>query len=277
MSNAGDKIDVLDAATLKAISNPIAEGITKPRYMAASGKYGYISCWGEVNDWAVFANSYIAKVELESNKIIDKIMLPGGPEGLYIKNNKLYIASTAKNIVTVMDLGSDTKKEIEVSAIPQQFVEDANGNIWVSLVSKYSVPFPEDKLGFAIIDTNSDKVVGNVNFPGIGADGWTAISPDKKTIYVMGAEAWPGTATTIHTVDVANKTLGSSALITGEKFYGFNVYPDNGDIYVLISPNTTEPGTLKIYTSNGTELSTKPTGPGPNHVVYYTIESKKVE
>jgi len=284
MSNAGDKIDILNAATLKAISNPLGEGITKPRYMAASGKYGYISCWGEVDDFAIIANSYIAKIELESNKLVNKIMLPGGPEGLYIKNNKLYIASTAKNIVTVMDLGSDTTKDINVSAIPQQFVEDGNGNLWVSLVSKYSVPFPEDKLGFAIINTNSDQVIENINFPGIGADGWIAISPDNKTVYALGggnwveepvgSGNWVQLPAGIFTVDVDSKTLNDDALIEGEKLYGFDVNPENGDIYLLIAPDTSSPGTLEIYASNGEKLATKTTGPGPNHVVYYKIEKE---
>ena len=274
MSNAGDKIDILDATTLKALGNPISTDITKPRYFTASKRFGYISCWGKVDDWNVMANSYIAKMDLESNTIT-KLDLPGGPEGVIVSDNKLYVASSINNEVTVINLTNfEITKTITVSAVPQQFVIDDSGNIWVSMVSKYSTPFPGNKLGFAIINPKNDTVIEEVNFPGIGSEGWIAISPDKKTIYAMGADAWPGTATTIYTIDVANKTLGASALISGEKYYGFNVSPENGDIYVLIAPDTSAPGTLEIYGSNGTLLSTEVTGPGPNHVVYYAIEKK---
>ena len=275
MSNAGDKIDILDAATLKAISNPISDGITKPRYLAASGKYAYVSCWGEVNDWSVMGNSYIAKIELETNKIVGNLDLSGGPEGVIISDNKLYVASSINNEVTVINTTTfEVIKTITVSAVPQQFVKDDLGNLWVSVVSKYSTPFPTDKLGFVIINPKNDTVVDEVNFPDIGSEGWIAISPDKKTVYGLGAESWPGTATTIYSVEVASKSLSSEALITGESYYGFNVNPDNGDVYVLISPDPTTSGTLEIYAANGTKLSDEATGSGPNQVVYYAIEKK---
>lgn len=280
MSNAGDKIDIVDAATLEALGNPVSADITKPRFFAAEGNTGYISCWGEVNDWAVYANSYIAKMDL-STKAITKIELAGGPEGLIIKNNKLYISSSTANKVTVMDLATDTFTTIEVPAIPQQFVEDANGNLWVSLVSKYSVPFSADKLGFAIIDVNTDKVVSTVKYEGMGSNGFIHASPDKKTIYVLGGGnyvqdangEWIQLPTGISTVDISSKVLGD-AIITGDNFNGFNVDPANGDIYVLVSPSNKEPGILKIYDSKGAALSEKVTGTSPKHVVFYDIEKE---
>ncbi len=271
MSNAGDKIDVIDAGTLVASINPISEDITKPRYFAATGNTAYISCWGEVNDWSVMANSYIAKMDLSSNTIT-KIALPGGPEGVIVSDNKLFVALSNVNKVAVINLATEVISYIEVSAVPQQFVADDSGNIWVSTVSKYSTPFPSDKLGLSIINSKTNKVIGEVNFPEMGSDGWIDITSDKKTIYAMGAESWPGTATTIYAIDVANKSIGTSALITGENYYGFNVNPDNDDIYVLVAPDTSLPGTLKIHSSNGVLLNEKTTGPGPNHVLFYDVE-----
>jgi len=272
MSNAGDKIDVLDAATLKALGNPISNDIIKPRYFAATGNTAYISCWGNVDDWSVMANSYIAKMDLTS-KTITKIALPGGPEGVIIVNNKLFVGSTVSKKITVIDLSNNNMSFIALSGVPQQFVEDGDGNIWVSTVSKYSTPVPSDMIGLEVINPKTDKVIDMVNFPGMGSEGWVDISSDKKTIYVMGAESWPGTATTIYAVDVANKTVGSSALITGEKFNGLNVNPDNNDIYVLVGSDPTSSGKLNIYASNGTLLSEVAAGLAPNHVVFYDIEN----
>ncbi len=271
MSNAGDKIDVLDAATLKALGNPVSGDITRPRYFVATGNTAYISCWGNVDDWSVMANSYIAKMDLTS-KTITKIALPGGPEGVIIMNNKLFVGSTVSKKITVIDLSNNNMSFIAVSGVPQQFVEDGDGNIWVSTVSKYSTPVPSDMIGLELINPKTNKVISKVNFPGMGSDGMIAIASDKKTIYALGAEAWPGTATTIYTVDVANKTIGSSALIIGEKFNGLNVNPANNDIYVLVSPDTSTLGKLSIYSSNGVLLSEEVTGLAPKHIVFYDIE-----
>jgi hypothetical protein len=271
MTNSGDKIDVLDAKTLKAAGNPVSGDIIKPRYFTAKDNKAYISCWGNVDDWSVMAHSYIAKMDLTS-KAITKIALPGGPEGVIISNNKLYVALSTVNKVAVISLSTNNISYIDISAVPQQFVEDVNGKIWVSMVSKYSTPFPTDQLGLAVIDPATDQVIADVKFSGMGSDGMIAITSDKKTIYAMGAEAWPGTATTIYAVDAVNKTIASTALITGEKFNGLGVNPENNDIYVLTSPSATEAGTMKVYTSNGGLLLSKETGLSPKHIVFYAIE-----
>ncbi len=271
MSNNGDKIDILDAKTLKQTINPISTNIVKPRFFAATGNTAYVSCWGDVTDWSVLAESYIAKIDLTS-KSVTKIALPGGPEGLLIYNNKLYAALTAINKVAVVDLTSNAISYIEVQAVPQHFVLDNNNTIWVSLVSKYSTPFPSEKLGLAQINPANNTVTSNVKFTDMGADGYIHISGDKKSIYAMGSEAWPGTASTIFKLDIASKTMASAALITGENFYGFNVNPDTDQIYVLISPDATKNGTLKIYDKSGGKLDEEETGISPAQVVFYAIK-----
>ncbi|MFK5968937.1 MAG: DUF5074 domain-containing protein [Candidatus Marithrix sp.] len=270
MSNNGDKIDIVDAKTLTATVNPISTDITKPRYFAATENTAYISCWGDVQDWSLMATSYIAKIDLIT-KSVSKIALPGGAEGLIIVNNKLYVGLSITNKVAVIDLASEAISYITVSAVPQQFVQDGDGNIWVSLVSKYSTYFPSDSLGLVVIDPKNNIVIDKVDFASIGGDGYIHISSDKNTIYAMGSEEWPGTATTIYSVNVANRTLSSTALISGGNFYGFNVNPVNEDIYVLISPSSTENGTLKIYNKAGILVDEETTGVSPNYVVFYNI------
>ena len=271
MSNNGDKIDIVDAKTLEALGNPVSTDITKPRYFAADENTAYVSCWGDVDDWSVMANSYIAKIDL-STKEVTKITLPGGPEGVIVVNNKLYTGLCTTNKVAVIDLTSDVISYVEVSAVPQQFVLDVDGNIWVSLVSKYSTPFPTDSLGLAIINPQNNLVTKKIDFAEMGSNGYIHISSNKKTIYAMGNESWPGTASTIYSIDVTSQTLSSNAIISGEKFYGFSVNPENEDIYVLISPSATDIGSLKIYNSSGSLLDEEETGIGPMHAVFYNIE-----
>ena len=273
MSNNGDKIDIVDAKTLKALGNPISDDITKPRHFVADDNTAYISCWGNVDDWSVMANSYIAKIDL-TTKAVTKIALPGGPEGVIIVNNKLYTGLSTDNKVAVVDLATEAISYITVSAVPQQFIEDVDGKIWVSLVSKYSTPFPADSLGLAIIDPLDNTVTDKVDFTIMGSNGFIHTSSDKKIVYALGKDEYPGTASSIHSVDVTTKILNSTALVSGEKFNGFNVNSNNDNIYVLISPSSTENGELKTYNSEGTLLDTEKTLIDPKHVVFYSIEQE---
>lgn len=271
MSNNGDKIDIVDAKTIQVSVNPISTDITKPRYFAADGNTAYISCWGDVNDWSVMANSYIAKIDLTTNTVT-KIALPGGPEGVIIIGNKLYAALTTTKKIAVIDLLSNDISYINTLAIPYHFVVDDDGYLWASMVSTYTVPVGLDSVGLTQIDPANNTVLANVNFSSIGSNGFIHISSDKKTVYALGKEAWPGTASSIYSIDVTSHTLSSSALISGEKFNGFGVNPENDNIYILISPGATENGSLKIYNSAGSLLDEEETGVSPKHVVFYNIE-----
>ena len=269
MGNESDKIDIVNAKTLEQSINPIETDIIKPRYFDAKDGNGYISCWGTISDWTVVANSYIAKLNISDNIISQKIMLPGGPEGVIIENNKLYAALEFRDSVAVINLDNHSISYIETPAIPQHFVKGKNGNLWVSLVSTYSDPAPEDSLGVGIIDPATDKITGRVSFSGISGDGQMAINSDKDKIYVMGKAAFPGTASSVYVIDVAGKSIDQSALISGDNFNGIGCHPESNNIYVLISPSLQETGSLKVYDNQGTLLDTEETGVAPQEVVFY--------
>ncbi len=268
MSNNGDKIDIVDSETLLASVNPIKEGVTKPRYFTAKGNYGYVSCWGNVDDWSVMANSYIAKIDLTTNKVVKQIPVAGGIEGVQIVGNKLYGAVYTTNRVMVMDLDEEKVEYIGVNAIPQHLVQDADGNLWVSVVSTYSVPFDAAKVGVTRINTTNDQVDAFVNFQGISSNGYLQISKDKKTIFVMGAEPYPSTKSNVYTVDIEDKKLSTEPLVEGESYYGLGYNPVSEKLYVLISPGTTERGTVQVYSEDGSLEDTQKVGVAPQHVVF---------
>jgi hypothetical protein len=269
MGNQSDKIDMVNAKTLEQSVNPIETDIISPRYFVAKEATGYASCWGNVDDWSVVANSYIAVLGIDNKTVSKKIMLPGGPEGIIIANNKLYAALEFRDSVAVIRLDNHTISYIETPAIPQHIVKGKNGNLWVSLVSTYSDPASADSLGIGIIDPNTDQLTGRVPFSGISADGQLAVNNAKDKIYVMGKAAYPGTASSVYEIDVAGQSIGQSALITGENFNGIGCHPASNNIYVLISASSQETGSLKVYDSQGTLLDTQETGVAPQEVVFY--------
>jgi len=267
MGNNGDKIDILNANTLKQTINPITSDIVKPRFMLAVNNTAYISCWGDVQDWVAINSSYIAKIDLTTNSVTKKIPVSGGLEGMIVVDGNLYIAQTATNKVAVLNLATDAVSYITMPAVPQHFVIGEGNKIYVSLVTKYSTPFPAEKLGVAVINPSTNTVVETINIPSIGDNGFIHISDNLQTLFVLAKEAWPGTKSFIKSVNLTTKTV--TDLISGESFNGFNVNPKNNDIYILLAPSATEKGTLKIYDNKGSLLDTEEVGISPKHIVFY--------
>ena len=269
MSNNGDKIDILDANTLKQNINPIYDEIVKPRFMLEHNGTGYISCWGNVEDWNKVATSYIAKMNLD-NFSIERFPVPGGLEGMSIVKNTLYIAQTAINTIVTMNLLTDAIDSFKVQAIPQQFAISNKGKMYVSLVSKFLTNFPKEKLGIALINTDNNKIEKFIPVPNIGSNGFIELSPDKKTLFVLAREEYPGKLSSIVAIDLMDNS--KKEIITGESFNGLGINPENSDIYVLISPSATERGFLKIYDKNGKFKSVHKTMISPKHIVFHTVE-----
>lgn len=273
MSNGGDKIDIVDAKTLKTLGNPISNDIIVPRYFIAEGNTAYISCWGEDAsiEWKTLPNSYIAKVDL-TTKEVTRIALPGGPEDVTIIDNKLYAALTTTKKIAVIDLLTNDISYINTLAIPYHLIVDDAGYLWASMVSTWSVPVGTDSVGVTKIDPSTNTVVANVNYSGIGHNGYIEYSNDN--LYIMGSEAWPKTGSNIAIVNTSTERLEDDSFISGEQFYGFGVNTTNNDIYVLIAPSAIDNGLLKVYDSAGALIDKKETGISPQHVIFYSIEEE---
>ncbi len=266
--NSADKIDVLDAKDLKALSNPISEDLVNPRYFVAKGSYGYVSCWGNVLDWTKMENSYIAKINLSDNSV-EKIAVPGGPEGLMIIDNNLYISSNTKNQIAVMNLDNNELSYIHTSAIPHHFVNTGEGKLYTSLIRTYSVPFPPDSIGIGVIDLSSKKMSSLINIPYI--NGNLSKSNDNKNLYAYTSAydlELQKNITKLKNVDISDTSYKVEDFIDGQSFTGFEVNPDNGDIYLLVSPDASNPGSMKIYDKSGSLKDEFETGIYPQDVLF---------
>lgn len=270
MSNGGDKLDIVDAKDLKATSNPISEDIVKPRYAVEDEKYVYISCWGG-DDFGVFANSYIAKVDKET-KSVSKINIPGGPEGMIIVGNKLYSALSVKNQVAVTNLDTKETTFIRVPALPQHIIKDANDKLCVSLINDYSSSYPVDSIGIAVINPNSNELEKVVNFTKMSYPGYIKSSTNGKTLYTISNDSWPGKGSYIYTFDLGAYTVSDNALIEGEGFTGVDINPKNDDLFISVSPDATSNGSIKIYDKAGSLKDEFEVGVYPQQVEFYEIE-----
>lgn len=269
MANSPDQVISLDPLMVQAI-NGITDQIAKPRSCVADGKYLYISCWGENPDWNTMPNSYIAKYNIETETVEKKIALAGGPEGLEISNGKLFIALNFKNAVAVMDLTSEAMSYIETPAVCSYFLKDNSGNLYVSLITSYTVQATKTGLGYINTNTNALTVYELENVS-TEYSSIMAFSKDQSKIYVVAAsyDANWNLVGGIQEFNVTSKTFASSSLISGiSGLKGISVNPVDGNLYIFMASTVTNNGTMKIYSEAGQEIAEKTVGASPIMAIF---------
>ncbi|NJN26678.1 MAG: hypothetical protein HC819_12220 [Cyclobacteriaceae bacterium] len=250
LCNAPDKIEFISADDFKYLANPVTN-LSQPRYMAIAGDKGYISCWGPWGPGNSLPKSYIAVMDLKSRSIVDTLACGSGPEGIVAIDNKLFVANSFETSISVIDLEHMTSKKIYLFTFPRHFAVEASGTLWATVAS-----------GLYRIDpttlTKTDSLVVN------NAQGKFAIDGDGKFLYLLTAQAWPGTKTEIYKFDIKNKTLGTSALVTGDGFYGLAFNGTTDRLYVGVSPSFSGAGKIYVYNTKGTVIDDADVGVGPN-------------
>ncbi|WP_319226461.1 hypothetical protein [Draconibacterium orientale] len=268
VGNDIDQIIVLDTGFVQHIPG-ITEGIQAPRYCVGSGEYLYVSCWKDGSEYNLgMPNSYIAKFNINSNTVEETIPVPGGTEGLAIANGNLYAALNYKDSIAVVDLSNDEVSYIETPAVTSYFVEDNSNNLYVALVSTYSDYSETTGLGYINTSNNSLDEIYALGGVSSGYSSILAHNEDVSVIYVL-ASSWVEQADgtwiqqgAIHSFDTSTKEFTPFV----ENLSGTNgmVYSSKTDhMYVFGSESYSEPGTVDIYTTDGTYVSEFDCGVSP--------------
>lgn len=246
-------------------TDTITTNVIKPRYFAADGDYLYVSCWGG-NVWSDATVSYILKYNMVTGTS-EKISLAGGPEDIVIANGKLYAALNYAKKIAVMNLSTKAITYIETGAVSNSMVKDANGNVYVALISSYSSPSTETGLG--VINTNTDVLTRYaLSDVSTSSSSILAVSKDQSKVYVVAGVGYPIVGG-VQVFNTSTKTFESTPLIIGVT--GINaveVNPENGDVYVLVSTGGATKGEMKVYSSAHSLKSTKTVGANPSAVIF---------
>lgn len=262
MGNNTDQIFWVDEATFKQTENGLTDDIVKPRYCVADGKYLYVSCWGG-DIWTDNTLSYIAKIDLDTKKVVKKIALEGGPEGLAIVNGKLYAALNYKKSIAVIDLDTEEISNIETQAVSSYLIKDNKNNLYASQVSSFSTPSTET--GLAYINTSTDEYV-LYKLEGISSSYANIMSAnnDFSKLYVMTSayDANYNKSGAIAIFDTESKSFAATNLVEGVSGINGVGYYDN-KVCVFISPSTTANGKFVTYDTEGTLIKEYETGIAP--------------
>ncbi|WP_319478886.1 PKD domain-containing protein [uncultured Draconibacterium sp.] len=264
MENNADGVSWVDASTFEQTMNTISEGIIKPRYCIGYGDYLYVSCYGG-DAWADSSLGYIAKINLATSEV-EKIAMPGGPEGLEIIDGKLYAALRYGEQIAEMDLSTESITYFDVAGQPIFFEKDPQNNLYVTISRNYNDYETQVGMGYFNTQTNTMDAVYPLDGIGNTYDNVIDANSDFSKLYVSyttstNYDTYISTGS-IAVFDVATKQFESENLVDGiEGINGLQVFED--DIISYVSPSATISGTAVFYSKNGEKVAEYSTGISP--------------
>jgi YVTN family beta-propeller protein len=233
INNSG-KIEVCNPATMKSIAT--ISGLNSPRYiLPVSDIKFYVTDLYDKN---------VAVVNPMNLSITKKIPLKYWSEELIAANNKVFVCAMKSEFVYVINpINDQIIDSISVGYSPSSIVKGSNGNLFV--LSEGSLVSPILNSSLTELNPGNHLILNQ----------WTLTSNGGRCLRTnkSGSELY-----FIYNKDVYRYTVGSGAippdlLISGQarNFYGLNIRPDNGDIFVFDAKDYVQRGALIIYDKSG--------------------------
>ena len=261
------RLEVVDPITFKS-EGSITSGLTLPRYFAAGGNDGYITDWGPYDASYNNNNSEIIHIDLNNLTVLESHETLSRPEGIAVTGDRILVANSATNYITVYSTGTLTfVKQIEVAYGPSLFVNDKYGDLWVVCTGTDST-----RSTITRIDVNSLTVLSVLTMPeGLHLNGRIAINGTGDILYVM-SESWSTdfsySTNNIFKQPVDGNSFSYTSLISGQNFYGLGVDPVNNNIYVSDTRNFQTEGIIYAYSDSGSILDSAQVDRGPRDFVF---------
>jgi len=245
VTNKADQIIIANATDFKRVTTIAQADLVSPIYFAGIGNKGYVTEWGATTDFVNYPDAAVRVVDLNAGTITKTIALDAQPQGILAHNNKIYVALQGSDKIVVIDPSTDAiEASITVARGPSNLGVDANGKIWAMCTSG----------NFVRINPSDNTVEATI--PGIQVNAFNekfAFNKDKtKILYV--AATFPSTDVKIFSMDITATTAPTTALITGDGFYGIGVSPIDDVIYVANAAGFRGNGKVERYNSDGTKI-----------------------
>ncbi len=267
--NVSSIVEVVDARTgksLKQIPMKTTDNKAKqPRYAAAYGGKVYVTSFDDT----------VTRIDTTLLTIDGSVQVGRDPEGICIKNNKIYVANSGgldfatgnfDSTVSVIDLNTfKEEKKIEVGKNPYQVFADSQGDVYVSTRSIYEGWNEIEKASLKKISSSTGKV-----------ETIAAISPNKFTIvndkaYVL-ANNFTKAIVTVY--DCLNEKVITDNLLPADVAiaipYSITVDAFNEDIYLTdaVSYDGTFGNVVCFDKTGKLKFMIKGVGANPNNVAF---------
>lgn len=261
-SNTLEIIDANSGKSLKRLG--ISDGLgQQPRKIAASGQKVYITSFDDT----------VTRIDTLTLSIDGSVAVGRDPEGIAIKNNKIYVANSGgldyetgnfDSTVSVIDASTfKEEKKIEVGKNPVHVFADSQGDIYVATSAIWQGWTKVADASFKKINATTGKVetIGN-------------LQPNKFTIvndkaYII-IDDYSQSLVTIYDC-ITEKVSVDNFISDGTKIptpYHLSVDTFSGDVFLTETDYTT-PGNVHCFDKNGKlKYTLKAVGINPTFVAF---------
>lgn len=259
--NAADKIEITNAATLEAIRAPLEDAeLISPRYLTVAGNKAYVSMWGPFDANFALTESKVVVIDLNDYSISKYIDVAAGPEGIMAEGDKVFVANSFTNVLTVINTNTDeVTEEITLEGSPQ-LMDTYATFLWVSVTGAATQ--------FVRINPENNSIAATISVEGSNSNGKFTINESMNSLYFIGAEPFPSSVTNILSLPLDASSPTYETLISGNSFYGIGSDPLSNELFVGNSNSFQGEGTLLRYDAQGMLLDSYAVGVGPNGFVF---------
>lgn len=258
VANRGDKLEVIEAGTMKAIATiSDAARMVNPQDFAAVGNRGFVSCWGPFSPTFSRDNPALLVVDLQSNQIVNSLRLPTFPQGMLAANNKIFVAlAGTRNVAVVNPETAQIEASIEVLQSPQRLFLDANNRIWAV-----------GSGGFARINPNTNQVEATIAASAtVRPNGKAAMSADRRTLYFLVGGF--NTPQSVFELPITASAIPATPIFSQNNIYGIGCDPQDGSIWLADNNGFQGNGTIIRIRPDGTRIGTIAAGRAPNGFLF---------
>lgn len=267
--NVSSTIEIIDSKTGKSLKQiPMKTNDNKakqPRYAAAYGGKVYVTSFDDT----------VTRIDTASLSIDGSVQVGRDPEGICIKNNKIYVANSGgldfesgnfDSTVSVIDINTfKEEKKIEVGKNPYQVFADSQGDFYVSTRAIYQ--------GWTKV---TDATLKKINTTNGSLETIEKIIPGKFTIvnnkaYILIDDY---TKTSVTVFDCANKKIISENFLPGDVNisipYSITVDAFNEDVYLTdaVSYDGTYGNVVCFDKTGKLKFTIKGVGISPNNLAF---------
>ena len=262
--NVSQKVVVVDRSTFEEVAT-IDQGLVNPRYITFLNDKAYISDWGDGSDPM---DDVIAEVDLESFEIINKIVVPEGPEKIQEHQGSLYVTFIGgwgfNDIVGVIQPEIQNLQEYQVGVMPNSMaIED--GSLWIAANGYPNYTGEESAGKITQFDLATMEVVQEFELPNATDHPGNLVVEDGQVYFTIGKQLYSFStqATELPTEPVAQ--LSEVTVLAS--------MTTDGELLLVTSRNAdfTGNGKLLVYDLNNYSLiNTYDVGVNPSEI--YVVE-----
>ncbi|PIB35667.1 hypothetical protein BFP72_09815 [Reichenbachiella sp. 5M10] len=253
----------------------INEGLPSPRYfIGINASKGYVSDWG-----ADGSTGTVKVIDLTTHTVTSTISAGAGTNQMVKVGQYVYAANNGgwgyDNTVIVIDTETDQiVQTLTVGDNPSTLVVDEEDDVWVTGAGKtvynsdWSIDLENSTPAFlAQIDTDDNTLDLKIEAPSVGIGPGSLNIDSKGKTLVFRYDGGISTVSTDLNDDTASVT-DFTEVIADDNISGLAVDASDDQIIVCISPNYTNPGSIKRYDFSGSFIDEYTVGIGPNGIAY---------